>query len=212
MEANRERVRDMKAAVQRRVCSSSPSQEYSFDARCKEYDLYRKGREEKAGGVWIACPFHSEEAPSLSFNQERGIWHCFGCGVGGNYLDFVYLLTSEIKGEEVSRERFFDNFLKSDVGLQSELGFHTVWKKEVRSIEDFEPIEREPFKRRKLEGSFIELQEELLRKHPSMEKIKLFIVMMQEGLPLSMVKRDVFEEKGSSKEYSIAELEEIGGD
>ena len=208
MEVNRERVRDMKAAVQRRVRSSSPSPEYSFDARCKEYALYRKGREEKAGGVWIACPFHSEEAPSLSFNQEKGIWHCFGCGVGGNYLDFLYLLNSEVKREGMSREVFFDNFLKENSDLQRELGFNTVWKKEVHTIEDFEPLERVPFKRRKLAGTFIELQEKLMKTNPSMEKIKLFIVMMQSGLPLDMVERDVFG-KVSGKIYSIEELEEI---
>ena len=33
------------------------------------------------------CPFHAENTPSLSF--KNGYYHCFGCGVGGDVIDFV---------------------------------------------------------------------------------------------------------------------------
>jgi len=35
------------------------------------------------------CPFHSERTPSFTVNEEKGIFHCFGCGAGGNIFNFL---------------------------------------------------------------------------------------------------------------------------
>lgn len=46
--------------------------------------LTRKGR-----NYFGLCPFHNEKSPSFSVSLERQIFHCFGCGVGGNIYTFL---------------------------------------------------------------------------------------------------------------------------
>lgn len=35
------------------------------------------------------CPFHNERTPSFTVSRDRGLYHCFGCGAGGNVFTFV---------------------------------------------------------------------------------------------------------------------------
>ena len=37
------------------------------------------------------CPFHGEKTPSFHVNREKGFFHCFGCGVGGDVFKFLEL-------------------------------------------------------------------------------------------------------------------------
>lgn len=44
----------------------------------------------KAGRNFLGlCPFHAEKTPSFTVNEERGLFHCFGCGAGGTVFTFV---------------------------------------------------------------------------------------------------------------------------
>ena len=45
----------------------------------------------KAGGHTFKglCPFHSEKTPSFTVDTAKGLFHCFGCGEGGNVYHFV---------------------------------------------------------------------------------------------------------------------------
>jgi DNA primase len=46
----------------------------------------------KTGATWKGlCPFHGEKTPSFHVNGEKGFFHCFGCGVGGDVIKFVEL-------------------------------------------------------------------------------------------------------------------------
>ncbi len=44
----------------------------------------------KAGRSWKGlCPFHRERTPSFTVDRDKGLYHCFGCGAGGDVIHFV---------------------------------------------------------------------------------------------------------------------------
>src|SRR5262245_4894212 len=44
----------------------------------------------RAGRNYVGlCPFHADKNPSFTVNEEKGIFHCFACGVGGNVFNFL---------------------------------------------------------------------------------------------------------------------------
>ncbi|NTU51075.1 MAG: DNA primase [Candidatus Aminicenantes bacterium] len=46
--------------------------------------LKRRGRK------WVGlCPFHTEKTPSFTLDEEKQLYHCFGCGVGGDVFSLV---------------------------------------------------------------------------------------------------------------------------
>ena len=47
-------------------------------------ELRQRGRE-----FWGCCPFHGEKTPSFKVNPDTGLWHCFGCGKGGDVFSYV---------------------------------------------------------------------------------------------------------------------------
>jgi DNA primase len=71
----------------------------------------------RQGSRWVGlCPFHEERTPSFSVDQQEKLYHCFGCGVGGDTIKFVeekeglgfaeaVELLAERYGVELERER-----------------------------------------------------------------------------------------------------------
>lgn len=43
----------------------------------------------KGQNYWGCCPFHNEKTPSFSVNEDKGFFHCFGCGKHGDIISFV---------------------------------------------------------------------------------------------------------------------------
>ncbi|MDR7453485.1 MAG: CHC2 zinc finger domain-containing protein, partial [Armatimonadota bacterium] len=60
--------------------------------------LKRSGRYYKG-----LCPFHQEKTPSFHVDAERGLFHCFGCGAGGDVFDFV-MRTANLTFAEAAHE------------------------------------------------------------------------------------------------------------
>ncbi len=68
--------------------------------------LQQRGREHVG-----LCPFHNEKSPSFTVNEEKGFYHCFGCGVHGSALDFVMATEGLSFPDAVAR-------LAADAGLE----------------------------------------------------------------------------------------------
>ncbi len=43
----------------------------------------------KGGQLWGLCPFHDEKTPSFTVHDDKGFYHCFGCGKGGSVFNFL---------------------------------------------------------------------------------------------------------------------------
>lgn len=60
---------------------------------------------------WACCPFHSEKSPSFHVDENKGFYHCFGCGAHGDIIGFVKDMDNLSFIETVER-------LAADAGLQ----------------------------------------------------------------------------------------------
>jgi DNA primase len=49
------------------------------------------------------CPFHKDDTPSFMVNGEKGLWHCFGCGEGGDIFGFLMKIEKLSFGEAAQR-------------------------------------------------------------------------------------------------------------
>ena len=68
---------------------NQPSDE--IKARLDVVDVIRDYIPLKAAGMNFSarCPFHNEKSASFMVSPDKQIWHCFGCGKGGDLLSFV---------------------------------------------------------------------------------------------------------------------------
>ena len=64
----------------------------------RKVSLQRRGREHTG-----LCPFHKEKTPSFTVNEEKGFYHCFGCGQHGDAISFVMETESLSFPEAVER-------------------------------------------------------------------------------------------------------------
>jgi len=83
----------------------------------------------KGGDLWGRCPFHNEKSASFHVRPDRGMYHCFGCGKGGNAINFVM---------EIERLSFAEA-----VRMLAEKAGITLTRKQTRENNPVEGRERE---------------------------------------------------------------------
>lgn len=57
----------------------------------QEIEAAKVSLKKRGATWWGCCPFHAEKTPSFTVNPDKdgGVWHCFGCGIGGDVIGFV---------------------------------------------------------------------------------------------------------------------------
>ncbi|MGG0667585.1 DNA primase [Sporosarcina koreensis] len=76
----------------------------------------------KRGRNWFGlCPFHGENTPSFSVSEDKQIFHCFGCGAGGNAITFVMDIENSPFTEAISK-------LAVRAGIELEVSFNESFK------------------------------------------------------------------------------------
>ena len=77
------------------------------------------------------CPFHEEKTPSFSVNDEKGLFYCFGCKVGGNAITFLKKYNNFSFLESI---KFLSNYLGLDLNFENTLD-ENINKKKFEILE-----------------------------------------------------------------------------
>jgi len=173
--------------------------------------LKRKGR-----NYFGLCPFHNEKSPSFSVSEDKQIFHCFGCGAGGDAIGFLKKIENiefkdalEILAErahitlpklEASEEEQKNMILKEKVFKVNEAAaefFHeNLYKPNAKVAQEYvkkRKLDNETLKKFKIgySGNFDELYQELKRKGFNDEEIfeSKLVLMSKNGMPNDAFKK-----------------------
>ena len=162
------------------------------DVVSRHVDLKKRGR-----NFFGLCPFHNEKTPSFSVAPEKGIYHCFGCGNGGNAVNFI------MEYEKIS-------FVEALQELGNQMGIDVDFRGNEDSKEFFESLYEIHRGATALYNSTLfsdmgkNAKNYLLKRGLSEESLKLFKVGFAPGKSSFLVnkvktknyKRDVYEKSG----------------
>lgn len=96
-------------------------------------DLKRRGRD-----LWALCPFHQEKSPSLKVSAEKQVFHCFGCGQGGDVITFIMLHRNLSFKDALA-------YLRLDAGAGKPHPIDPIKQKKRQLIESFRQWERDRY-------------------------------------------------------------------
>jgi DNA primase len=149
------------------------------------------------------CPFHSEKTPSFTVTPEKQIFHCYGCGKGGNVIKFVM----EMEGES------FPEAVKT---LAEDAGIPVTWT--TASTEEPSAFQKEKQLLHEAHDYSAKLYHYLLRNteaaKPAMDYLssRRFTDTMIEhfGIGYAPARWDTLTQALERKGYSLAEMEAGG--
>ena len=150
---------------------------------------------EKRGNSFVGkCPFHNEKTPSFSVSDEKGLFYCFGCGVGGNVFTFLK------KYKNISFQEAL-KIISDYLGIE----LKTVSSKEIGKITNFYNLLaniNQVFKSNLANNSFA--RSYLKKRGIDQSSVKKF------GIGLCNQDLDNFKKNLSLKGFSENDLKEVG--
>nr|UXY87435.1 DNA primase [Cryptomonas sp.] len=99
-------IKSPKRFILRILCKN----EYCLSDVIGEYGIKLDKKEKSFVGL---CPFHIEKTPSFHVNDEKGVYHCFGCGASGNIESFI-----KKKGLKLNFSRKKNLFKNYELGIK----------------------------------------------------------------------------------------------
>ena len=157
----------------------------------------------KRGRNWLGlCPFHGEKTPSFTVSADKGMFYCFGCGVGGNVFTFIMRIEN-LGFEEAVRS------MASRVGV-------TIPERPVTHADKEQKQKKEQISAAIEEAALF--YHNILLKQPEGEegrsylKVRGYDIEIARAFKLGWAPRtwDALIEHLKSKEFSLAEAQDAG--
>jgi twinkle protein len=102
---------------------------------------YVKLKKSSTGYVGL-CPFHNEKTPSFNTRKDKNSFKCFGCGKGGNAIDFVSLHDNLGFVDAVKRVAELSNFTLEEDSKEILKPIHRLEKLSKEFLENFENVRK----------------------------------------------------------------------
>ena len=172
---------------------ANPQARYSFRRWAVEFGLMGEDTKYRIDDVIVECPFHDDESPSFSFNDKKHTYHCFSCGCHGNIVNFLTEYDQKVNGLNTSYYQKLNSMVLEDPVLKADLGVQSIYVSDQISLEKglkrftFRPT-TDQFK----PSSYLELASFMQKNKATTQQIKLFILLMQEGLDPVSIYREVY--------------------
>lgn len=80
----------------------------------------------------MTCIFHADSRPSLSIDDDKGVFYCFSCGRKGNVIKLVQECESVLHNRKRSFAETVDFLIKTDSELEEAIGFETVFQEDTK--------------------------------------------------------------------------------
>lgn len=170
------------------MAASDENSRYTFTNFCKKKNLFsEQDKVLRSGNLFICCPFHHDESPSLGINEERRIWNCLGCAKHGRFIDFVRYYSMDVEGRDISYYQQVNELLKDDIELQNKVGASTIYKVD-KPQNSFKGAEYRSFKiSHPKPSTYPELASWMKSKKFNKKMIIFALLQMQSGVPADSI-------------------------